>query len=282
MHDIDKLVFLNARERLGLSREGLAKSLCLSSKHIRELEEGGVSSFFSYAHKDQVAKKVAIKLGLSEESIYQINTPLEALRYENVGVQSIEEPLIEVDVCSNNPIANEIDLGQSFSNKKKKFILKWILLANIVLSPLVVYSFFNPLWEDIDNKLLPLFRRDIATVNGVTKSQIDDVFDICDIEDSELMPVFSATTASKQGDFIYMRSKVAQEICVIDVLKNKTKLTLDPGGDYSISGRPPFIINVKKLNGLDIYYQGGKIQIPVEVNGPISLKEIPVGGFVKQ
>ena len=68
--EVNRQLLSTARERLGLSRQVLAYSLCLLPKHIEQLEEGGHQSFYSLQHKYQVAKKVARQLGLAEDTIF--------------------------------------------------------------------------------------------------------------------------------------------------------------------------------------------------------------------
>ncbi|MBU3598926.1 hypothetical protein ICN28_00155 [Polynucleobacter sp. 30F-ANTBAC] len=60
-------VLKSARVNLRITPEDLAKKACLSKKHIIELEEGGLSSFYSLAHKVRVAKKVSLLLSLKED-----------------------------------------------------------------------------------------------------------------------------------------------------------------------------------------------------------------------
>ena len=56
-----------AREALGLSQKELATKLCLSHRHIAELEANQLAIFFTPAHKVQVAKKVGSALGLQKD-----------------------------------------------------------------------------------------------------------------------------------------------------------------------------------------------------------------------
>lgn len=62
-------VFKAAREKLRLDPQELAVKACLSKKHIIELEQGGISSFYSESHKITVAKKVAKILQLDESLV---------------------------------------------------------------------------------------------------------------------------------------------------------------------------------------------------------------------
>jgi cytoskeleton protein RodZ len=64
--EIQGKVLKAAREKLRLDPQELAVKACLSKKHIIELEQGGISSFYSESHKITVAKKVAKILQLDE------------------------------------------------------------------------------------------------------------------------------------------------------------------------------------------------------------------------
>ena len=67
--EIQGKVIKAAREKLRLDAQQLAHKACLSKKHITELEEGGISSFYSETHKITVAKKVAKILELDESKV---------------------------------------------------------------------------------------------------------------------------------------------------------------------------------------------------------------------
>jgi transcriptional regulator with XRE-family HTH domain len=67
--EIQGKVFKAAREKLRLEPQDLATKACLSKKHIIELEQGGISSFYSESHKITVAKKVAKILQLDESLV---------------------------------------------------------------------------------------------------------------------------------------------------------------------------------------------------------------------
>lgn len=67
--EIQGNVLKAGREKLRLDIPELAIKACLSKKHITELEQGGVSSFYSEAHKITVAKKVAKILKIDESLV---------------------------------------------------------------------------------------------------------------------------------------------------------------------------------------------------------------------
>lgn len=58
------------REAQGWVLNDMATRACMSVKQIRQLEEGGISSFYSEAVKATAAKKVGALLGLSAEQVF--------------------------------------------------------------------------------------------------------------------------------------------------------------------------------------------------------------------
>jgi hypothetical protein len=64
----------------------------------------------------------------------------------------------------------------------------------------------------------------------------------------------------KAGDMIYVQSKTAQTVCVIDALGKNQNKTLESGVGASIYGKPPFKVLTLGLNQVDLYFQGAKVR----------------------
>ena len=72
--DINVLALQNARLAQGISKEDLAKMLCLSVHHIDELEANELKLFFSHRHRYLNALRLGQLLDLSEEAIIKRGT----------------------------------------------------------------------------------------------------------------------------------------------------------------------------------------------------------------
>jgi transcriptional regulator with XRE-family HTH domain len=48
------------RESLNISRSDLAKKLCITEAQLEEIENGKKDKFYSYQHKNQVARKLLL------------------------------------------------------------------------------------------------------------------------------------------------------------------------------------------------------------------------------
>jgi len=64
----------------------------------------------------------------------------------------------------------------------------------------------------------------------------------------------------KSGDMVYMQSKTAQTVCVIDASGKNQNKTLEAGAGASIYGKPPFKVLTLGLNQVDLYFQGTKVR----------------------
>jgi transcriptional regulator with XRE-family HTH domain len=63
------------REELGWALADLATRACLSNKQVKQIEEGGTSSFYSESVKATAAKKIGGILGLPEQSVFVMDIP---------------------------------------------------------------------------------------------------------------------------------------------------------------------------------------------------------------
>ncbi|QKM64473.1 hypothetical protein DCO17_04015 [Polynucleobacter tropicus] len=64
----------------------------------------------------------------------------------------------------------------------------------------------------------------------------------------------------KAGDMVYLQSKTAQTVCVVDASGKTQNKTLEPGVGVSIYGKPPLKVLTSGAAQVDIYYQGVKVR----------------------
>ena len=105
------------RESLNISRFDLAKKLCITEGQLEQIENGQKDKFYSYHHKNQVARKVAAELGIKEEDLFK--------RKFSIGF-TIEEKNYSILVDKNK----EFDKSEALINN----ILSKNLNVNLVVS----------------------------------------------------------------------------------------------------------------------------------------------------
>jgi transcriptional regulator with XRE-family HTH domain len=92
-------VFINGellrlhRESRGWALNDMATRACMSVKQIRQIEEGGLSSFYSIAVKVTAAKKVGVLLGLTSNEVLTKN-----IATESIDLFVSDSPVDEVHV----------------------------------------------------------------------------------------------------------------------------------------------------------------------------------------
>lgn len=72
---IDGQTVRRKREALGLAVSDVATTACLSTKQIKQIEEGGMTAFYSENVKLTAARKVAALLGMTEAQLFGQVTP---------------------------------------------------------------------------------------------------------------------------------------------------------------------------------------------------------------
>lgn len=130
--EIQGKVLKAAREKLRLDPHELAIKACLSKKHINELEQGGISSFYSESHKITVAKKVAKILQLDESLVLvhpdgdlaqQESLPFDAAIDDAEQTKSIETKVakeVKAIVAEQKPVAEDSKQAANKSANKSE------------------------------------------------------------------------------------------------------------------------------------------------------------------
>jgi transcriptional regulator with XRE-family HTH domain len=247
-----------ARIAKGLEIQELANSMCLSIKHIVQIEEGGDSAFFSKSHKVQVAKKVGTYLGLSEDQIIDIS--------DAPSTGDVEESLpTMVDISAPNEIQELEKLGNQ--NLESKSYQKFGLIATLCVATVAAILYLSlpleldkkPEGSEPVNRVEEPLKAELKAID-TTPAPLVAPSSSCDIN-PENVTAFKVSKANSAGNFIYLVSRAQQSVCVIDAKNNKQLVQLAELEKKNIIGVPPFTILSPDFKQLDIYYQGWKVPV---------------------
>ena len=177
-------IFING-ELLRLSREArgwvindMATRACMSVKQIRQLEEGGMSAFYSAAVKATSAKKVGGLLGLSADQVFShTETPVaieEAIEpealidqadVESVQLESAEpavaktehsvKPVVEAAAQAPVAIAAEPDVVQPTPDDTPNSKNSLWMIAVLLAVALALGAYFQPQDEPVAAEPVP-------------------------------------------------------------------------------------------------------------------------------
>ena len=151
------------REARGWALNDMATRACMSTKQIRQLEEGGMSSFYSEAVKVTAAKKVGALLGLSadevfvQEAIASVDLAVQAVEVSIAEpevahpVDSVSEPSIveaTIDVASESSVPSSAPSVSVAEDTKPKTSL-WII-AGLFAAALAVAAYLQPQDEPVE------------------------------------------------------------------------------------------------------------------------------------
>ena len=166
-------VFINGellrlrRESRGWALNDIAIRACMSVKQIRQIEEGGLSSFYSIAVKVTAAKKVGVLLGLTSNEVLTQNIAPESIDLfvptdspvdevyagatDLVPAVSQELPLTEVESFLPDEAASETTVIEQ--SKSQTFL--WVI-GGLFLMALAVAAYMQPQEEPTAESPPPL------------------------------------------------------------------------------------------------------------------------------
>ena len=281
--EIRKEAFTKARESLGLSTKDLSGMSCLSVRQIEQIENGESSSFYGDQVKFTAAKKVAGILKLNPEDVFDfsgVTQPIKAVgvkeklqeETKTTTVEKVAEPKSEK--VSDSKIPHSAKSNTSVNPKKKIFLLvalgAAVIFSVVNLRPLL---FPEPIKEEvvIIQEVVPVpapAAEPIADAKPPTTAAPEPTPAATPVAASTECPQAEALALNykpdapkKAGDMVYLQSKTAQIVCVVDASGKIQNKTLEPGVGVSIFGKPPLKVLTGGLNQVDLYYQGAKVRI---------------------
>ena len=287
--EIRKEAFTKARESLGLSTKELSSLACLSTRQIEQIENGEMSSFYSPQIKVTAAKKVAVLLKLKEEDAFDFGekTPPAKITSETVVEQATPpEKKSKPQAVEETPkvVLKSLELARLFesskavaqSNPKKRLFVLLGIAAALVFSIVNLRPLFFPeapkeeivVVETVQEA--PPASAPVEAAKPPPSAQVPApvaevaapaamVSTECPAVDASAV-TYKPDAPKKSGDMVYMQSKTAQTVCVIDASGKNQNKTLEPGVGASIYGKPPFKVLTLGLNQIDLYFQGTKVR----------------------
>ena len=298
--EIRKEAFTKARESLGLSTKELSGMACLSVRQIEQIENGEMSSFYGAQIKVTAAKKVAALLKLKEEDAFDFGekAPPEKI-VEPIAEKAEKVEIVEKAPAPKEPskpqqvketpkvVIKSIEPARLYeaskavaqSNPQKRLFVLLGITAALAIAIVNLRPLFFP--EPPKQEIVvvekvqetPPVSAAAEEAKPATPAQVPAtapspavaavpvavVSTDCPAVDVSAV-TYKPDAPKKAGDMIYVQSKTAQTVCVIDALGKSQNKTLEPGVGASIYGKPPFKVLTLGLNQVDIYFQGAKVR----------------------
>ena len=170
------------REARGWVLSDMATRACMSVKQIRQLEDGGVSAFYSLAVKATAAKKVGALLGVTSDEVFGLVQQVDEVELDSVEVDdaiSVTQEVVEpapiqtisqdatVQVGTDEPVQ---DSASPLEDKKSKTSF-WVIAA-LFTAALGVAAYMQPSDEPIADTAPPLQVMPSEAVDGVSAADM--------------------------------------------------------------------------------------------------------------
>jgi transcriptional regulator with XRE-family HTH domain len=289
----------------GVDLATLARRNIVSTTQVRQLEEGGDSSFYSPEIKFSVGKKLLKYLGhdlkvemalevpiSTSPDLAQANTPYpETLDSEKTSTSVAVETLVSTSnenlaphfVSQNSSIAVPL-----FLSGVALFVGVWFWLGQEPPSPQEVTK--SPLPEskaetkvDLNADALPdkstnspipenvaISLETTSTPKELAKS---DAQPACNWSSAE--EVIQPDSPRKAGEYVHVEAQQAMTVCIMDGQKRVATLKLQVGEGRSIYGPSPFRVYSADLRWVKVYFQGQYIKLPFQDTTQIKLTAAP-------
>lgn len=265
---VDGALLKKLREDAGVEVITLARLHSLSSSQIKQLENGGDSSFYTPSIKLATGRKLLMHFGADIQPLEKVPDPDRA--------QELETPAKAVHVTQ----ATDVQL-----EKKNSLLSLQIVGAVVVLISLIYWDFFYSAAvsekEPVTEGKQPTITSPIAAMANETKPISSTVSTSAEIPKESLKEckwgnepasVFGHQP-TKSGDYVHVIANTDGSICVRDATSKVQILHLTSLQSQTIRGRAPFEIFSNNLNEFKLFYQGNLLRLPSSNTKNITLKE---------
>ena len=190
----------------------------------------------------------------------------------------ITKPQIAVELKNVALEKSASKISSSTAGSKKKFILLLSLAAAVVFSVINLRPLFFP--EQPKEELIviqevapaestasatPVVEEKASAPAPVVAAVASTVTTDCPAAES-VPTTYKPDAPKKAGDMVYLQSKSAQMVCVIDALGKVQNKQLEPGVGVSVYGKAPLKVLTAGLDQVDLFYQGAKVR-PLNPSG---------------
>ena len=278
------------REDAGVEITTLARTHSLSTSHIKQLEEGGDSAFYTASIKLATGRKLLMHFGADVETIattQEVTASHTGEVAEVVSRTDVKEiaPDRNFDVLQSKSSLRNLRLllsgaallflGFAFSNvylSKKDVDLKVLQSTDnqtpSTLSKLSTLSKTSSTLAQVESKPVEVLA---APISSAVAQTVQDESPQC--KWSEDSPNLSGHQPNKIGDYVHLVARVEGAICVKDATGKVQVLSLKTSQSQTVRGRQPFQIYSLNLAQFQIFYQGNLLRLPNEKIQNITLKE---------
>ncbi len=271
---VDGALLKKLREEAGVDITSLARIHSLSTAQVKQLEEGGDSSFYTPSIKLSTGRKLLMHFGadvaFSEKIVEEIHThtPVPALEFAVNDVIDIKNRDMRSSRYSLRfQIFSALSIAIAFT-----VLIVFLLDAKTdtnISKPSKQLEVITPISANpLETKTPALNSDESLKVSAKTTTQnvngckwVGDAMSI------------TGHHPTKPGDYVHVVANMDATICIKDTTGKLQILNLNKTQSQTFRGSPPFEIFSNTLDQFNIFYQGNLLKIPSSRIQNIILKE---------
>ena len=257
------------REDAGVEITTLARLHSLSTSQIKQLENGGDSSFYTPSIKLATGRKLLMHLGADVQ-------PLEEFE---INQTETSEPEISAAIDRKNIITQQNRNSLQFQIIGVLVVIIGIALSNGYLfsaetetkpSNLTKQSeITKPIAENSEETKNIDVNSELTTKPAIKNTNLN----VSECEWSNEAKSIAGYQPTKTGDYVHVVANTDGAICVRDATSKLQVLNLKNTQSQTVKGSPPFEIFSNNLHQFQLFYQGNLLRLPSNDVKNITLEE---------
>ena len=257
------------REDAGVEITTLARLHSLSTSQIKQLENGGDSSFYTPSIKLATGRKLLMHLGADVR-------PLEEFE---INQTETSEPEITAAIDRKNIITQ-----QNRNSLQFQIIGVLVVIIGIALSNGYLFSaepgtkpinltkqseITKPIAENSEETKNIDVNSELTTKPAIKNTNLN----VSECEWSNEAKSIAGYQPTKTGDYVHVVANTDGAICVRDATSKLQVLNLKNTQSQTVRGSPPFEIFSNNLHQFQLFYQGNLLRLPSNDVKNITLEE---------
>jgi len=267
---VDGALLKKLREDAGVEVTTLARLHSLSTSQIKQLENGGDSSFYTPSIKLATGRKLLMHFGADVQ-------PLE----EEVEINQTQTSEPEITAAIDR---KSIDTQQNRNSLQFQIIGVLVVIIGIALSNGYLFSaetetkpsnltkqseITKPIAENTEEPKSIDVNSEVLKNSSIKTTNLN----VSGCEWSNQAKSIAGYQPTKQGDYVHVVANSDGAICVRDATSKLQVLNLKNTQSQTVRGSPPFEIFSNNLHQFQLFYQGNLLRMPSNEVKNITLEE---------
>jgi DNA-binding XRE family transcriptional regulator len=266
----DGALLKKLREDAEVEITTIARQNSLSKTQVKQLEEGGDSSFYSPSIKLATGRKLLMHFGADVKTLE-----------EEIEINQTETSEPEITAAIDR---KSIDTQQNRNSLRFQIIGILIVVIAIGLSKDYLFSaetetkpsnltkqseITKPIAENTEEPKSIDVNSELPKKSVIKNTNLN----VSECEWSNVAKSIAGYQPTKPGDYVHVVANTDGAICVRDATSKLQVLNLKNTQSQTVKGNPPFEIFSNNLHQFQLFYQGNLLRLPSNDVKNITLKE---------